>query len=523
MSLAQVLDQNFRATCKIVLGKEIGSMDEWGDWLSEYAKKPIVRKSSLSGKRIIHVASNNYPENGKFLHFDEIDFNKKFEPLNINEIKDMDSIVEALQERIIYTGSVVLGNSKQVEDSTNVTDSFYIYKSNSIWKCKYMAYSSYSKGCSYLFGTHDTASSEYLLRGICIGGPRGNRRCFESSLVTDSSDIYYSLYMEGCSECMFSFFQKGKRNLIGNLPLPKGKYLSVKRKLLEEVTGELIGKGSTLGFVDLFEKSDEEVSDEGFGAFDGEEIDKAFNNTAKVLLGRDLGNVDGYADWFANKLDFYDLKFVKSAISGEPVPSTKEYFGFTEGIKHITLGEIQAASKRGIPINEKTDLHQLKDKLKEHTGYCPVFNQNCKKVDCPVLCVNTWNARKCTMPVLSKNVAYCFWPRESENVFGSSIMFNSSFVIKGIRSSGITRAFEVESCSNSSDIYFSHNVENGRNCMFCFNVKNLFRGIGNAEYPVGTYSKIKHSLLEQVASELQSKKFIRWNIYGIGKARQGES
>ena len=62
-----------------------------------------------------------------------------------------------------------------------------------------------------------------------------------------------------------------------------------------------------------------------------------------------------------------------------------------------------------------------------------------------------------------------------------------------------------------------HYPENRRDCMFCFNSKNIFRAIGNAEYPAEDYSKIKRSLLEQISGELQKKKSLKWNIYELGE------
>lgn len=515
MDLASTLDHGFRTTCKIVLGKEIGGLGEWGGWLSEYSKQPIVRKSALSGKPV-YLESRHYPKNGRFLHFNEVDFNRRFEPLSINEIKDIDSIAGALGERIAYTGSVILGNSKEVEESTNITDSFYIYKSNSIWKCKHLAHSSYSKECSFLFGTHDTVGSEYMIRTTCAGGVRGNKRCFESHMISGSSDIHYSVYLDGCSDCMFSFYQKGRRNLIGNTALPKEKYLVLKKALLEQMVSELEAKHKTMCFLDLFECSKEESADDAFAKFDTGEINVSFNETTKILLGKELGDVDEYGGWLTGGLDFYDLKFVKSAVSGKPVPSAKEYYGFTRGMRHVTLEELEEASRKGVSIDDKDDLYAFMDKVRNQIGYCQIFNQNCDKVDNLLLCVKSHNSRKCAMPVFSKNIAYCFWPRESENAFGSSVIFNSSFVVRGIRSSNIARAFEVESCSNSSDLYFSHNVENGRDCMFCFNSKNIFRAIGNAEYSPQDYQKIKRSLLEQVSGDLMKTRSLKWNIYGIG-------
>ncbi|MCX6778086.1 MAG: hypothetical protein NT157_04340 [Candidatus Micrarchaeota archaeon] len=517
-TLHETLDHAFRGTCKAVFGREIGGIEEWGGWLSEYAKKPAERKSYLSG-RSVHPASRNYPREARFIHFDEIDFNKKFEPLNINEIKDVDSIVDALGERACYSGSVVLGNSKEVEDSANVTDSFFVYDCNAIWKCKYAAHSSYCKDGAYLFGTHDTAACEHILRCINVGGPKGLKRGFESLLISNSTDMYYSFYMQGCTDCMFSFFQKGKRHAIGNLELEKEKYAAIKRKLIDEVVGELLSKKKTLRFIDLFKKEREEPAEGGWG-FDRAEMDRAFNDTTRVVLGRELGDVDAFGKWLTDGLDFYDLTFVKSAVSGKPVPVIKEYWGFTSEIRQISLEELEAAAKTGIPVSEGTSIRELREKLSRVIGYCTIFEENCEKTDCPVICVNTWNARKCIMPVLSKNVAYCFWPRESENIFGSSVVFNSSFVIRSMHCSNITRAFEVDSSSDSADIYFSHNVENARDCMFCFNAKNLAHAIGNAQLQPENFRKIKSSLLEQVASELERKKSLKWSIYNIGERRK---
>lgn len=515
MTLLETLDHSFRTTCKVVLGKEIGGIEEWGSWLAEYAKKPPARKSHLSNREV-YPASRQYPEGARFIHFDEIDFKRRFEPLSINEMKDIDSIIEALGERLCYSGSVVLGNSKEVENSSSITDSFFIYNCNSVWKSKYLAYSSYAKECSNLFGAHDVVSSEYMIRTSCAGGMKGNKRCFESNMISASSDSYYSVYLEGCSDCMFSFYQKGKRNLIGNTPLPKEKYASVKKSLLEQAVDELSSKGQTLRFLDLFEKEKEEICNDAFETFDKAEINEAFNSTAKVLLGKELGEIDQYADWLTNELDFYDLKFVKSAVSGKPVPSTKEYYGFTGELKHMTLEELENASRDGFYREEKNDLHEFAKDVRNRIGYCQIFNQDCKKVDCFILCVKSYDSWRCTMPVFSKHVAYCFWPRESENLFGSSIVFNSSSVIRGMHCSNVTRGFEVDSSSNSSDIYFSHNVENARDSMFCFNAKNLKNAIGNAPLPGDNFAKIKKSLLEQICSELKKKKSLTWSIYDMG-------
>ena len=101
----------WKDTCRVLLGEEIGELNEYKDWLQDYAGVPRKEKSTISEKQVT-FSIDEYCKDAKFISFDELDFYKKFEPLNINEIKDVDSIVEALQERFYYTGNITLGNSK---------------------------------------------------------------------------------------------------------------------------------------------------------------------------------------------------------------------------------------------------------------------------------------------------------------------------------------------------------------------------------------------------------------------------
>ena len=116
--------------------------------------------------------------------------------------------------------------------------------------------------------------------------------------------------------------------------------------------------------------------------------------------------------------------------------------------------------------------------------------------------------------VHSKYTAFSLWPRESSYVFGSEILFNSSFCINCYYSTNINRGFEVDSSHNSSDIYFSHNVENARECLFCFNVKNLSYAIANAPLGKEKYLEIKKALLEQIRERLEKKKSLGFSVYG---------
>lgn len=123
--------------------------------------------------------------------------------------------------------------------------------------------------------------------------------------------------------------------------------------------------------------------------------------------------------------------------------------------------------------------------------------------------------------VEGKGSAYCFWPRNSSNMFGSAMVFDSFFCINTYYSKKVTRSFELDGCTNCSDVYFAHNCENVQDSMFCFNAKNMRNAIGNSELPPDDYREIKASILEQIANELIRKKDLRWNIYNIGCYSRG--
>src|SRR3989338_4782756 len=113
------INKAWKSTCKVLFKDEIGDLEEFDDWLSAYAQTPRFEKSAISGN-IVALGVNYFAKDAKFISHDEVDFAKKFEPLGINEIKDIDSIVSALRERFYYTGNMVLGTSSHVEDSTDL-------------------------------------------------------------------------------------------------------------------------------------------------------------------------------------------------------------------------------------------------------------------------------------------------------------------------------------------------------------------------------------------------------------------
>ena len=230
--LLSALDRSFRSTCRALFGEEIGGLKDCRH-LFTYAANMKKGKSALSGSDVSFIAP--YPIRAKLIGMDEKAGlpAQKFSP---NDIKDIDSLLRAARECAYYCGNKAIGSSLYVERSDNVTDSFFVYASHNITKSEYIAYSELSIKSKHQFGSAATGESEF-----CIGLSESSvaSRVFESAQVQTCSDIYCCFFARNCHDCMFSFGQQAKRNMVGNNALARERYLPLKKELLSQMAGML--------------------------------------------------------------------------------------------------------------------------------------------------------------------------------------------------------------------------------------------------------------------------------------------
>lgn len=512
-----VLEKAWRDACTVVLGEEIGPMEEYAGWLGEHVEKPSERQSSRSAKRVVHSVPD-YCAGSKSLSFDEVDFGGKFEPLHIDKIKDIDSIAEALRERICYTGNIVLGNSGFVENSSNISDSFYLSDSLMCDGSRKMAFASLGRFWENMFGCDTGGDSKYCIRCFEVWKMR---RSLEAYFVYESSDLYYCHWLWGCNECLFSFNQRSKNYLIGNLELPKDKYMETKKGLLEELGEELKQKKRLPSLPQLL-GAQKSIPDNGWGHGSGglqcsREADNAFTDTSRVLFGKPLDGIQDYEGWLLRHIR--GTKNVQSAFSGENA-CLSDYACMMEfpADRIITIGEQEQAS--GLKISEGEargiGLKNAGEIIGKIAYFCPDMDMETQNnVGCSVSC-RSMHGYKCLLCTFSKYTGCSFWPRNSSHIFGSSVVFESSFCINCYNSVRLNRCFEADSSRECSGSCFLHNCENVHDSMFCFNVKNLRNAIGNAGYPLDEYKRVKSALLGQIYSELEEKKGLRLDIYNVG-------
>jgi hypothetical protein len=522
--LYQDLNKAWKSTCKVLLGDEVGELNEYKDWLTEFVEKPRIEHSVVSGK-VVHLASDDYCKGAKFISFDEVDFSKKFDPLNINEIKDIDSVVNAVQERVQYTGNVILGNSKYIEGSSNITDSTYVSDSYIIDISDHIAYGRKLRGDKFVFGANGLAFCEFVIKGNL--GTK-NIRGMELYSVRLSSDVYYSANLSGCSDCIFCFNLRGRRHSIGNLSLPQETYKETKKKLLSEISEELKNKKripSLLSIVSKFPREKLEIRVPDSQKFNIEPIDSAFKQTVKILLRKDAESIEKYSEALLKHVP--RRRVLKETASRGSVIVTEGFGKLPAPEKRIISyeeAEILSEQPKQLELTEVQTLSLTNTASLSKIAFLTFDATEGKNANVKDISAYTINAMDCyaaTGCIEAKACAYTFWPRHSSFIFGSDTTLESSFCIHSYNSKRLNRTFQVDSCENCSDLYYSHNCENVQDSMFCFNVKNLKNAIGNAQLPLEQYRKIKDSILQQIGDEFITKKSLKWDIYNIGCTGKG--
>ncbi|VVB57165.1 Uncharacterised protein [uncultured archaeon] len=516
------LKPRWEATCRVLFGRAVGDLEKFEPWLLDGTQQMMRQKSFASGHEITY-AITRYAKDSKWMGFDEIDFSASAKPLSINEIKDIDSLLDALRERFAYAGGAVLGNSGEVERSSNITDSFFMYETGKLADCKYVAYTTLGRLGEDCFGCDGIGESQACVK--CYETFK-DKRCFELWMSQYCSDCYYSHNLHGCLDAMFCFNATNLRQAIGNLPLAKEKYAELKKKLLEEMAQELeknrklpslvelVGRGPRVKPALAAEPLREEKTDKSA-------IEEAFANTCKLVLGQKLaGGIDDYAPWLMRNVNRSEA--VKSALSATAM-SRRDYCRYFDlpADRLLTpeeakrLGESQRLGEKEV---QGLTLASAPALLAPIAFFTPEYKDgsNLNLIDCSTSS-DSAHCYRASPVVYAKYSGYCFWPRSTEHAFGCGALLSSSFCLQCHNSVKLARCYEVDFSRDCSGCYFSHNLENCSDCLFCFNAKNLKYAIGNVPVGAQKFAAAKAVLLAELQKELQAAKSTRHSIFSIGR------
>lgn len=134
----------WNSVCNTLLEGEIGKLEEFQDYLCLY-HYPIVKKKSASGKEIA-FSTDRYCETAKLLSYDEVDFRKRYKPLNLcHNIEDCQECMFCFNVKSLRyaIGNVEVGKERYLKIKRMVLDEI----SKKLEKDKNLGISIYNIGC----------------------------------------------------------------------------------------------------------------------------------------------------------------------------------------------------------------------------------------------------------------------------------------------------------------------------------------------------------------------------------------
>lgn len=252
------------------------------------------------------------------------------------------------------------------------------------------------------------------------------------------------------------------------------------------------------------------------------ELEKSFAQTTKLLFGQELEGIEKYSEWIGRRIPL--PKPGKSKISGKEVwipPSYTYLRKEFDPSRVISLDEMEQMPKTPLRREDLAGL-DIKGMAK---AVAPIA----------LACGNYryWthtNIEKCSgagdgqnicmcedVYLKVKNVAFSNYALYSNDCFGCHGLMNSNFTIHGYNSDKVSRCFEVDSCSNCSDLMFCHNCENVHDSMFCFNAKNLRNAVGNVPLRPDVYRKVKEMVRKEIVSGLMESGNFEKDIFSLSR------
>ncbi len=519
----QKINEDFKKTCKLLFGTEVGELEEFAPYLEETLFPYKIVKSAASGKQVM-MSSDHYLDDAVFASQEEV-AKIKFAPLSINEIKDIDSLFDAASERAVYCGNKLFGKNMNVSEGDNISDCIEVRHSHDIFNSKYVAYCSIGRVSESIYGVnvfwkcnHDIRCAEVTFAGAA--------RCFECYQSTGISDSYYTYNCSSCQDCMFSFNLRGKNHMIGNLQLARERYMPLKEKLVGEMAEKLKKDKRLFAMGDIAQMAGGKESGKKIEVGPGsvpKEVEAAFASTCRIVLGKEhkSGMV---APWLMSRA--IGRKKIKGA-GALPTYTVDSPLGRQIGRGElVTFDEAMksASSKMELGENELPSLDEIAKRAAKHAYFSMEFregqNQNTQDT---VEAFNSTDVYRVWWSLISKHSAYSTVVTESEHIFGGwgRIMF-SQFCIGCDNSMYASNSFESDSLYKCRNCYFSHNCENVEDGIFCFNAKGLRYAVCNTQVSKEEYARVKKMLLEYVNGKLERDGKLDVSAYNIGIRKASE-
>ena len=236
----RIIEKEFSDTTKLLFGRVLDNIDDYGNWLLEHTHKLQETKSALSRERIVWqpygISLMPMPED-RLITLEEAHQLEKLKiPVSEAENISIRNAHESIGKIAFLKVDLKYGNNVNMIDSTFYIDSSNCYKFSMTINTKYCAYGMWANKSHACFGVDSVLESNFCLK--CYHSTKLTR-CFEMDNCKNCSDSMFCHNCENIHDSMFCFNTKNKRYAVGNVEYPAAVYAKLKTKLLEKIANEL--------------------------------------------------------------------------------------------------------------------------------------------------------------------------------------------------------------------------------------------------------------------------------------------
>jgi hypothetical protein len=511
------LNADFKKTCRLLFGQEVGELPDFAPYLSEMYFPCALQRSALSGRRVC-LSGPYYPEGAKYASQSEVG-KVAFEPLSINQIKDIDSLFGAAAERAVYCGNKFFGTCLGETSGDNVANCAEVRDSYDVYSSKYVAYCSIGRYSESIYGVSGFRGVTNSMRCAWCAGPNnhGAARCFETYASTGISGSYYAYNCSGSNDLMFCFNMLGKSHCIGNLQLTREEYAALKAKLMAEMAEKLRKDRRLFSIVDLVGAGSGRDGEEAYSP-PPKSVEKAFASCCRVVLGREIGSPEKYARWLTEKT--MKARKVKGMFGSSTHSTGLPAIGKVPASRLATFSEALAFAQR-MKISLKEGEAPSLPEIASRAGKIAVFT--CEKLDGRNLDISETPAAADSTGVHRLWYSFCSMlsgystlVTESKYIFGGYYRtLNCEFLMNCYSPTQCSKSLECDSCFKCRSCYFCHNCENVEEGILCFNLKGGRYAVLNQQLPKEEYLRIKRMLLDYINKELEEKGRLERSIFAL--------
>lgn len=245
--MGKEIEKAWAAACKVMLGREIGRLDDYEEWLMRYVPSIIKNKSAISDLMIYAPSFVFYEETKKQMI--GLEESPKWGENHLQkeqaEAITLGNASKSLGKLRYYTPEIIIGENVGMEKCGSIFyNCSFCYKASAMAYDKYCAFSMWPRQSEHIFGSSFLFSCQFCIK--CFHS-ENLTRCFELSNSNSCTDCYFCHNCENCHESMFCFNAKNLRYAIGNREVGKEEYLRIKKLILEEMAGKL-EKNKTLEY-----------------------------------------------------------------------------------------------------------------------------------------------------------------------------------------------------------------------------------------------------------------------------------